>query len=111
MPHSRSSQKIQGDFFLITQVAVLGFYMFCAVNACDDDAEVLRILDGLDYLAVLPHQLFTITTLWTCAGLVYWCYMDFGCVPRSPLVLNRVAHPPHARAASPSRWSWRSCWA
>ena len=52
--------------------------MFCAVNACDDDAEVLRFLDELNYVAVLPHQLFSVSTVVTCGGLIYWLYMDFG---------------------------------
>ena len=48
------------------------------MNACDDDAEVLRFLDELDVLAVLPHRMFTVATAWTCGGVLYWLYMDFG---------------------------------
>ena len=65
------------EFCLMVQVAVLAFYMFCAVNGCDDDAEVLRFLDSLDTLAVLPHRLFTLGSIISASGLLWWLYMDF----------------------------------
>jgi hypothetical protein len=40
--------------------------------SCDDDAEVLRFLDELDTLAVLPHRLFTLVTFIT-AGVRRRC--------------------------------------
>jgi hypothetical protein len=40
---------------------------------------VLRFLDELDTIAVLPHRLFTLSSAVTSGGLLYWIYMDFGC--------------------------------
>ena len=66
------------DFLLVSTLANTAFYIFVALNSCDDDAEALRLLDELDLLAVLPHRLFTISSLLTSLGLVYWLWMDFG---------------------------------
>ena len=75
---TRPARCAQCDFFLTVQIAVFSLFIFCAVNACDDDAEVLRFLDELDVLAVLPHRMFTVATAWTCGGVLYWLFMDFG---------------------------------
>jgi hypothetical protein len=66
------------DFLLVSTLANTAFYIFVGLNSCDDDAEALRFLDELDLLAVLPHRLFTISSLVTSLGLVYWLWMDFG---------------------------------
>ena len=66
------------DFLLVSTLANTAFYIFVALNSCDDDAEALRFLDELDLLAVLPHRLFTISSLLTSLNLVFWLWMDFG---------------------------------
>lgn len=66
------------DFLLVSTLANTAFYIFVGLNSCDDDAEALRFVDELDLLAVLPHRLFTISSLLTSLGLVYWLWMDYG---------------------------------
>jgi hypothetical protein len=41
---------------------------------------VLRFLGKLGAMAVLPHRLFTLSSVITAGGLLYWLWMDFGCV-------------------------------
>lgn len=65
------------NFLLVSTLANTAFYIHVALNSCDDDAEVLRFLDELELLAVLPHRLFTIASLLTSMGLAYWVYMDY----------------------------------
>lgn len=66
------------DFLLVSTLANTSFYIFVALNSCDDDAEALRFLDELELLAVLPHRLFTISSLLTSLGLLFWLWMDYG---------------------------------
>ena len=84
------------DFLLTSTLANTAFYIYVGLNSCDDDAEALRFLDELELLAVLPHRLFTICSLITSVGLIFWCYMDFGrvvtVVMLGVLVLSLSAH-------------------
>ena len=66
------------DFLLTSTLANTAFYIYTGLNSCDDDAEVLRFLDELELLAVLPHRLFTICSFITSTGLIFWLYMDYG---------------------------------
>ena len=65
------------DFLLTSTLANTAFYIYVGLNSCDDDAEALRFLDELELLAVLPHRLFTICSLITSVGLIFWLFMDF----------------------------------
>ena len=84
------------DFLLTSTLANTAFYIYTGLNSCDDDAEALRFLDELELLAVLPHRLFSICSLLTSVGLIYWLYMDFGRVATvfmlGVLVLTQSAH-------------------
>lgn len=58
--------------------AIISFVMGCAVNSADDDQEVLRWLDVLGSLSVLPHQIFACLVLLTYVGLLVWIEIEFG---------------------------------
>jgi hypothetical protein len=64
-------------FLLALMSTNAAFLVFCALNSCDDDAEVLRIVDSLSTTAVLPHRLFTGACFMTCAGLIFWSALEF----------------------------------